>query len=225
MGFWSKLGKIASFAAPIVAAPFTGGATLALIGAGAGAAGGAMGKGGWKGALTGGALGAIPGLGKMGKLGSVGSKVFGGGAGAGASKLGNVNAVTDGVKEVAQKGLGGKLLDSLTSPEMLKAGIGAGLSGIFGEDEGPQKRKSYKGSADPQKMMEQLQQILSASGRARIDLLGQPFQAPTMAPINFNPEIKGLPFKLGLNTPGSAPSAPTGQADPLAELRKLLGGL
>ena len=28
MGFWSKLGKIASVAAPIIAAPFTGGASL-----------------------------------------------------------------------------------------------------------------------------------------------------------------------------------------------------
>lgn len=33
MGFWSKLGKVASFAAPIAAAPFTGGASLAAGGA------------------------------------------------------------------------------------------------------------------------------------------------------------------------------------------------
>lgn len=50
MSFWSKLGKIAGFAAPLVAAPFTGGASLlgtlgmgaktaGLIGAGLGAAG------------------------------------------------------------------------------------------------------------------------------------------------------------------------------------------
>lgn len=62
-GFFKGLGKVASIAAPIVAAPFTGGATLALIGAGAGAGGGLLGGGGWKGALTGGALGAIPGVG------------------------------------------------------------------------------------------------------------------------------------------------------------------
>lgn len=57
-GFWKKLGKVAAFAAPIVAAPFTGGASLALIGAGAGAASGALNGGGWKGALTGAATGA-----------------------------------------------------------------------------------------------------------------------------------------------------------------------
>ena len=58
-GFWSKLGKIAAFAAPIVAAPFTGGATLALIGAGAGAASGALNGGGVKGALAGAATGGL----------------------------------------------------------------------------------------------------------------------------------------------------------------------
>lgn len=68
MSIWSKIGKVASIAAPIIAAPFTGGATLALIGAGAGAAGGALGGGGLKGALTGGALGAIPGVGAGGGL-------------------------------------------------------------------------------------------------------------------------------------------------------------
>ncbi len=54
------LAKIGLTAAPILAAPFTGGATLAAIGAGAGAASGAL-DGGWRGALYGGAMGAIPG--------------------------------------------------------------------------------------------------------------------------------------------------------------------
>lgn len=63
MGFWKKLGKIASIAAPIAAAPFTGGATLALIGAGSGAASGALNGGGLKGALLGAGMGAIPGVG------------------------------------------------------------------------------------------------------------------------------------------------------------------
>lgn len=63
MGFWRKFGKFASIAAPIVAAPFTGGASLALIGAGAGAAHGALSGGGVKGALLGAGLGAIPGAG------------------------------------------------------------------------------------------------------------------------------------------------------------------
>jgi len=58
-GFWKKLGKIASVAAPIVAAPFTGGASLALIGAGAGAANAALSGGGVKGALMGAGMGAL----------------------------------------------------------------------------------------------------------------------------------------------------------------------
>jgi hypothetical protein len=75
-GFWKKLGKVAAFAAPIVAAPFTGGASLALIGAGAGAAGGLLNGGGLKGALLGGALGAIPGVGGAGKVAGAGGNVL-----------------------------------------------------------------------------------------------------------------------------------------------------
>lgn len=66
-GFWHKLAKIGAIAAPIVAAPFTGGASLAMIGAGAGAAEGALSGGGWKGAALGAGLGAIPGLGGAGQ--------------------------------------------------------------------------------------------------------------------------------------------------------------
>lgn len=73
-GLWKKLGKIASIAAPIIAAPFTGGATLALIGAGAGAAGGALSGGGLRGALLGGALGAIPTGGVVGQAAGQGVK-------------------------------------------------------------------------------------------------------------------------------------------------------
>jgi hypothetical protein len=61
VSFWKNLAKVGLIAAPYVAAPFTGGASLALIGAGAGAAGAALGGGGVKGALLGGAVGAIPG--------------------------------------------------------------------------------------------------------------------------------------------------------------------
>lgn len=79
---WGKIAKIGLAAAPIVAAPFTGGASLALIGAGAGAASGAMNGGGLRGALTGGAMGGltagitggmaknIPGLNQVGKFAS-----------------------------------------------------------------------------------------------------------------------------------------------------------
>jgi hypothetical protein len=89
MGFWKTLGKIGSFAAPIVAAPFTGGASLALIGAGAGAAGSALSGGGLKGALMGAGLGAIPGLGGMGKAaGAATGQATGGGMLGALSKAG-----------------------------------------------------------------------------------------------------------------------------------------
>ncbi len=58
-GFLKTLGKVATVAAPFVAAPFTGGASLALIGAGAGAANAALNGGGLKGALLGGAMGGL----------------------------------------------------------------------------------------------------------------------------------------------------------------------
>jgi len=57
---WKKIGKAALMAAPIVAAPFTGGASLAAIGALSGAASGVLSGGGLKGAILGGAMGAIP---------------------------------------------------------------------------------------------------------------------------------------------------------------------
>lgn len=85
MGFWKSLGKIALAAAPIAAAPFTGGASLLAIGAGAGAAAGAM-DGGVKGALLGSGLGAIPGLGSMGQAGKLGTGI-GGKLATGASKF------------------------------------------------------------------------------------------------------------------------------------------
>lgn len=62
----AKVGQVAAIAAPIVAAPFTGGMSLAAIsaiGALSGAAGAKLGGAGWRGTLAGAGLGAIPGLG------------------------------------------------------------------------------------------------------------------------------------------------------------------
>ena len=111
MGFWKNLAKIGSIAAPIAAAPFTGGATLALIGAGSGAAGGALSGGGWKGALMGAGLGAIPGVGKAisgaagsgaSTGGSLMSKLINGdtllAAGKGLASIGQTSAHNRGVK-------------------------------------------------------------------------------------------------------------------------------
>jgi hypothetical protein len=77
---WKKVGKVALKAAPIVAAPFTGGASLLALGAGTGALSGALGGGGWKGALLGAGLGAIPG-------GGAGGAVAGGAAKAGLKEI------------------------------------------------------------------------------------------------------------------------------------------
>ena len=67
---WKTAANMALTVAPIAAAPFTGGASLALIGAGAGAAKGLLNGGGAKGALLGGAIGAAGSLG-----GGAGGKV------------------------------------------------------------------------------------------------------------------------------------------------------
>src|SRR5262245_22876987 len=72
---WKKIGKVALKAAPIVAAPFTGGASLLALGAGTGALSGALDGGGWKGALIGGGLGAIPGGGAGGAAAGSAAKV------------------------------------------------------------------------------------------------------------------------------------------------------
>ncbi len=230
MGFWRKLGKVASFAAPIIAAPFTGGATLALIGAGAGASSAALSGKGLKGSLLDAGLGAIPGLGKAGALGGSVKNAMNNGTGVLGKVLGKGGgapnaSVADGVKEVATKSLGGKLMDSLTSPDMLKAGIGAGLEGLFGHD--PAERQGFKGQNDPNLVLRKLLQSIGKGGLARINLSQQPFRRPTVAPINFNPQVEGLPFKLGLNTPGlgGGEQAPQASDPALEELKRILGGL
>lgn len=73
-GFWRTLGKVASFAAPIVAAPFTGGTSLALIGAGAGAANAALSGKGLGGIALGAGMGALGTKGLAGKPGALASK-------------------------------------------------------------------------------------------------------------------------------------------------------
>jgi len=76
LGFWKTLGKVASIAAPIIAAPFTGGTTLALLGAGAGAANRALSSGSLQDIMLGAGLGSIPGVvkgtGALSRLGGIG---------------------------------------------------------------------------------------------------------------------------------------------------------
>ncbi len=112
MGFWSTLGKIGSIAAPIVAAPFTGGASLALIGAGSGAALGALNGGGIKGSLLGAGLGGAT------------AGLLGGAGGGAASAAGN---------GATQMGLGSTLSQigkNLLNPDTLSklGGVAAGAA-------------------------------------------------------------------------------------------------
>ena len=124
MGFWKKLGKIAAIAAPIAAAPFTGGASLALIGAGAGAASGALSGGGLKGALLGAGLGAIPGAMGAGKAAGALAPTLGTGL-----KQAGVSALTGG-GSMAGAGSSGLLKALATNAGLAVAGgVGSALTG------------------------------------------------------------------------------------------------
>jgi len=139
--YFKTLGKVASVAAPIVAAPFTGGLSLALIGGGSGALGGLLNGGGWKGALEGAGLGAIPGLGKMAGgavTGALGRTALNAGIGAGSSALqggGVKGALTGG----ALGGLGSNLtggIDNNLERGLVNTGLSAGKGALTGGGQG-----------------------------------------------------------------------------------------
>ena len=107
--WWKKILKVAAVAAPIVAAPFTAGASLAIplaIGAGAGALSGAL-DGGKKGALMGAGLGALT------------SGIGGGAAGAGA-------------KKVLGESAGSAIKRAVLNPRAIASMAGAGIGGTVG---------------------------------------------------------------------------------------------
>lgn len=120
--WWKKVLKVAAAAAPIVAAPFTGGTSLALIGAGAGALSGAL-DGGKKGALTGGLMGGLT-----------------AGLGGGAAKLGVggatppfVDLAGAGIKRAAGESVKSALQRAIVNPRGL-ATIGGAAASAFGGD-------------------------------------------------------------------------------------------
>jgi hypothetical protein len=115
---WKQVGKIALKAAPLVAAPFTGGASLLALGAGAGALSGALDGGGWKGALLGGGLGAIPVPGAGGAVAS------------GATKVG-LKEVAKGVAKGAATNFATGTGTSLATGQGLKNSLQAGGSGAL----------------------------------------------------------------------------------------------
>lgn len=104
--WWKKVLNVAATAAPIVAAPFTGGTSLALIGAGAGALKGAL-SGGAKGALTGAAMGAAT------------SAIGGGAAGAAAQR-----GISEGVKESASAAIKRAILNPRALTQLGGAAVG-----------------------------------------------------------------------------------------------------
>jgi len=104
--WWKKVLNVAATAAPIVAAPFTGGTSLALIGAGSGALKGAL-SGGAKGALTGAAMGAA-------------TSAIGGGAAGEAAKRG----ISEGVKESASAAIKRAILNPRALTQLGGAAVG-----------------------------------------------------------------------------------------------------
>lgn len=104
--WWKKALKVASVAAPIVAAPFTGGTSLAAIGALSGAVGGAL-EGGKKGALQGALLGGA-------------TSAMGGGAAGEAAKRGVGESASAAIKR------------AVLNPRALTNLTGAGIGGTTG---------------------------------------------------------------------------------------------
>jgi hypothetical protein len=223
-GFFKGLGKAALKIAPVATMFIPGLQPLgaALMGAGLGAANAKVSGQGAKGVLLGAGLGAIPGVAK-------GIKAPGGFLGNGTGKvMSSVNAnVVDGVKDVATKGLGGKLMDSLTSPEMIKAGIGAGLQGLFG-DEGD-KRQSFKNKKipgnNPEVMLSKLRATLGPSALARINLTSRGLNNPGVPALNFQTRVPGLPFQVGIQNQGIQPTQARAVDPAMEELKKVLASL
>lgn len=238
MGFWKKLAKIGSFAAPIVAAPFTGGASLALIGAGAGAVPGLLDKN-LKSAVLGAGLGAIPGLGKM--KAAKGASV----AGKTAAKSG-LSAISPGAagdlgfstKQLVEGGIDKVIKDSTTGAVLGKTGgvlgflgklksagldptaLGLGALSLLGDDEeGPQRRESFKGTGpltDPVSSLAMSQDLALKLGQA-LSRGGGPQlrQIPGLAPPptdQMSPLLSSL-FDQYLG--GGPSSAPAPSEEPL----------
>jgi len=139
MGFWSKAGKFLGMAAPFIAAPFTGGLSLIpslAMGAGIGAAGGALSGGGLKGTLLGAGMGAAaPGFGAMaGKAGAAGiagkiGQAATGGGGGGNSMWGPIAATGIGT---AMTALGSRKTSGEKGMEQMM-GQYSGLSNMIGK--------------------------------------------------------------------------------------------
>jgi hypothetical protein len=127
MGFWSTLGNIVKTAAPFIAAPFTGGLSIPIgmaVNSGIGAATGALGGGGLKGALVGAAGGALPGAGGiLGKAvgGALGTAANAGVQMGGRAALGGLSPSQ--VPGMENGGIAGR------NPNGTPSGVGINMSG------------------------------------------------------------------------------------------------
>lgn len=128
---WKTVGRIAAIAAPIAATVATGGAAspwlVAAIGAGAGAANGALNGGGWRGALTGAAIGGVGGYAGAGGFGGAAGSTGASAAQATGSQIARDAVVKAGIGAAQSAANGGGVKGAL-----LGAGAGAAGAGVAG---------------------------------------------------------------------------------------------
>ena len=196
--WWKKVLKVAAAAAPIVAAPFTGGTSLALIGAGAGALGGAL-DGGKKGALTGGLLGGLT-AGLGGGAAKTPGVIFETGAFGGAAANAAKRAAGESVKSALQR--------AIVNPRGL-ATIGGAAASAFGGD-------SAVGQAG------RAAQAVSPFLRGARPYMGGPQGPVYMGPVegavpsippaaDFTSDIMNQAARQGMNMPGVTAPTYTGR--------------
>lgn len=146
MGFWSKLAKGLAVAAPFVAAPFTGGASLlGLVGAGTGEGIGlAASHGKWSGLAKGGAIGAGAGFGLGAATGAFGSAAAGG-----ATSLSGGTSLAGTIPDIATtSGFGG--LPAAFGGAAGASGGAGGIAGIASKALGAKSLLGAAGGSDGQ---------------------------------------------------------------------------
>lgn len=174
--WWKKVLNVAATAAPIVAAPFTGGTSLALIGAGSGALKGAL-SGGAKGALTGAAMGAAT------------SALGGGAAGAGATR---------GAEEAASAAIKRAILNPRALTQLGGAAIGGPTEQVTQMISpfmpGAKAYQTFNNKLTPQSLPTSMQQAaVQAPGAGQLQLPSR----PTVAPYNGLPTVTSVAPQTG----------------------------
>ena len=236
MGFWKTLGKIGAMAAPIVAAPFTGGTSLAAIGALSGLAGAKLSGQGLKGSLLSAGLGAIPGLAGAGKVAGAATPSLGQGllqAGKGVIGIGARNAIPNVLAPTLTKTqLVGQALNTVLpivrnqmQPSASTAGGGGPLGNINLGDIGTTVSAAAGGSAtqrlaEADALTRRLAQAnVNAANQAQADRLSAEFkqkeESRAYERALMNSQLERGPLTMsGTPTASFAPSALTYQNAP-----------